>query len=113
MDEDLAELSREELTAEIKRLRAGIRKHRDSSGQDLCWFHPELWGLLPETVSPDVAVPAWPGATVGGVLAVGRPQGREPFCLREEWHRLHGPEGRYGPPEDRTTSYASSLTGLL
>jgi hypothetical protein len=60
MDEDLAKLSREELTAEIKRLRAGIRKHRDSRGQDLCWFHPELWGLLPETVSQDVAVPAWP-----------------------------------------------------
>jgi hypothetical protein len=60
MDEDLAKLSRDELTAEIKRLRAGIRKHRDSSEQDLCWFHPELWGLLPETVSPDVAVPAWP-----------------------------------------------------
>jgi len=48
-----------------------------------------------------------------GVLAVDRPQGLDPFCLREEWHRLHGPDGRYGPPEDRNASYATPLTGLL
>jgi peptide deformylase len=48
-----------------------------------------------------------------GLLAVDRPHGLDPFCLREEWHRLHGPDGRYGPPEDRTTSYATPLTGLL
>ena len=60
MDEDLNALSREELVAEIKRLRAGIRKHRDSSGHDLCWHHPKLWGLLPEPVAPEIAVPPWP-----------------------------------------------------
>jgi hypothetical protein len=47
------------------------------------------------------------------VLAVDRPHGLDPFCLREEWHRLHGPDGRYGPPEDRSTSYATPLPGLL
>jgi hypothetical protein len=26
-----------------------------------------------------------------GVLAVDRPQGLDPFCLREEWHRCTGP----------------------
>jgi hypothetical protein len=60
MDDDLESLSRERLIAEVKRLRAGIRTHRDSSGHDLCWHHPELWGLLPEKVAPDVAVPPWP-----------------------------------------------------
>ena len=60
MDEDLQALSREALIREITRLRAGIRAHRDSSGHDLCWHHPQLWGLLPEPMSADVAVPPWP-----------------------------------------------------
>lgn len=60
MDEDLERLSREELVAEVKRLRQGIRRHRDSSGHDLCWHHPQLWGLLPERVDPAIAVPPWP-----------------------------------------------------
>ena len=41
MDGDLENLDREQLIAEIKRLRAGIREHRDSSGQELCWHHPQ------------------------------------------------------------------------
>ena len=60
MDDDLAKLDRDELMAEVKRLRAGIREHRDASGQDLCWHHPKLWGLLPEPVPSDIAVPKWP-----------------------------------------------------
>lgn len=60
MDRDLENLSRGALIAEVKRLRAGIRTHRDSSGHDLCWHHPDLWGLLPEKVVPEVAVPPWP-----------------------------------------------------
>ena len=60
MDEDLERLSREALIAEVKRLRQGIREHRDSSGHDLCWHHPDLWGLLPERVDPEIAVPPWP-----------------------------------------------------
>ena len=60
MDEDLARLSREELIAEVRRLRQGIREHRDSSGHDLCWHHPQLWGLLPEPIDPEIAVPPWP-----------------------------------------------------
>ena len=60
MDEDLAKLSRDELVAEVKRLRAGIREHRDSSGQELCWHHPKLWGLLPEPIPTSIAVPEWP-----------------------------------------------------
>ncbi len=60
MDEDLQQLSREDLVAEVKKLRAGIRAHRDSTKQDLCWHHPQLWSLLPEKIDPAVAVPAWP-----------------------------------------------------
>ena len=60
MDEDLERLGRQALIAEVKRLRQGIREHRDSSGHDLCWHHPQLWGLLPERVDPEIAVPPWP-----------------------------------------------------
>jgi hypothetical protein len=60
MDEDLANLDREALVAEVTRLRAGIRAHRDSSGHGLCWHHPQLWGLLPEQTDPLPDVPAWP-----------------------------------------------------
>lgn len=59
VDDDLDRFSREELLAEVRRLRAGIRAHRDISGHDLCWHHPQLWGLLPEPIEPAVAVPPW------------------------------------------------------
>ena len=60
LDEDLDVLTRDQLVAEAKRLRAAIRAHRDSSGMDLCWHHPRLWGLLPEKPEPRIAVPDWP-----------------------------------------------------
>ena len=60
MDEDVDAMTPEELVAEVLRLRAGIRAHRDSSGHDLCWHHPQLWNLLPEPPKPEVAVPPWP-----------------------------------------------------
>ena len=60
MDDDLEGLDRAALLAEVKRLRAAIRAHRDSSGHDLCWHHPQLWGLLPEPIPRDIAVPSWP-----------------------------------------------------
>ena len=64
MDEDLDRLDHAGLLAETKRLRAGIRRHRDASGQDLCWYHPDLWGLLPDTPTPPT-VPAWPTFLAG------------------------------------------------
>ncbi len=60
MDEDLETMSREELIAEARKLRNGIRQHRDSSEQELCWHHPALWGLLPEKSDPVPVVPEWP-----------------------------------------------------
>jgi hypothetical protein len=60
MDEDLQALSRATLIEEVKRLRDGIRAHRDSTGHELCWHHPQLWGLLPEKTDPQPEVPEWP-----------------------------------------------------
>ncbi len=59
-DEDLQQLSREQLIEEVKKLRAGIREHRDSTGHDLCWHHPRLWNLLPEKTDPKIDIPEWP-----------------------------------------------------
>ena len=60
MDEDLEQLTKEQLVEEVKRLRQGIRTHRDSTSHRLCWHHPALWGLLPETTDPLPVVPSWP-----------------------------------------------------
>ena len=68
MESDLAEMSREELVAEVLRLRTGIRKHRDSTGHELCWHQPALWGLLPEATDPLPAVPEWPQFLRGCIL---------------------------------------------
>src|SRR5687768_10478519 len=60
MDDDLTSMTREALAEEVRRLRAGIRVHRDTSMHELCWHHPQLWGLLPEKIDPEIAVPEWP-----------------------------------------------------
>lgn len=60
MDEDLLRMTRDELAAEAIALRQGIRSHRDSSGQELCWHHPALWALLPERADPKIEVPEGP-----------------------------------------------------
>ncbi len=60
MDADLDRMTRDQLVAEIKKLREGIRKHRDSTEHELCWHHPALWGLLPEKTDPVPVVPEWP-----------------------------------------------------
>jgi hypothetical protein len=60
MDDDLESFSQERLIEEVKKLRQAIRAHRDSSGHDLCWHHPQLWSLLPEPIPPAIAVPEWP-----------------------------------------------------
>lgn len=68
-DQDLDTLAAEELRAEIRRLRAAIRTHRDSSGHALCWFQPQLWSLLPEGGGPlaPLVVPDWPQFMAGCV----------------------------------------------
>jgi len=65
MDPDLDVMSREQLIAEVKKLRQAIREHRDTTGHYLCWHHPEMWSLLPETTDPVPTVPAWPQFLAG------------------------------------------------
>jgi hypothetical protein len=65
MDEDLAAMPREQLIEEVRRLRRGIRAHRDCTGHELCWHHPDLWGLLPEKQDPVPTVPDWPAFIQG------------------------------------------------
>jgi hypothetical protein len=60
MDDDLELLDRNALIGEVKRLRQAIRSHRDSTGHELCWHHPQLWALLPEKSDPQPVVPDWP-----------------------------------------------------
>jgi len=60
MDDDVESMERDALISEVKRLRAAIREHRDSSGHELCWHHPKLWSLLPEGSVGLPAVPDWP-----------------------------------------------------
>ena len=87
MDEDVEGMSHEQLVGEVKRLRAGIREHRDSTGQGLCWHHPRLWGLLPEKTDPIPVVPKWPQFMDGCVRyrqsldeqAPDAPRSDEPF----------------------------------
>ena len=87
MDEDLAGMTRDELAAEVRKLRGGIRKHRDSTLHELCWHQPELWGLLPERTDPVPAVPEWPQFMEGCIRyrrsldaqAPRAPRSREPF----------------------------------
>jgi hypothetical protein len=87
MDDDLAGMSREQLLDEVKRLRAGIRAHRDSTRHKLCWHHPALWGLLPEKTDPLPVVPEWPEFMRGCIRyresldeqAPGAPRTDEPY----------------------------------
>ena len=57
IDRDVEQMNSQQLVAEVRKLRQGIRVHRDSSGQGLCWHHPKLWGLLPEQTDPLPTVP--------------------------------------------------------
>lgn len=57
LDEDIDGMSIDRLQSEVIRLRNGIRKYRDQTGHDLCWFNPELTGLLPEQLGIKAYVP--------------------------------------------------------
>ena len=37
-----------------------VSDRQGSTGHDLCWHHPQLWGLLPEPIPQDLAVSDWP-----------------------------------------------------
>lgn len=54
---EIFSMTHQQLMLEVRKLREGIRKHRDSSKMDLCWYHPELWNLLPEKIDPNPIIP--------------------------------------------------------
>lgn len=78
-------------------------RYQDLKGE---WSAVELEGDRAELLQHEID-------HLDGILAVDRPSGLDPFCLREEWNRQHASEGRYGEPEPRSESYAHHLTGLL
>jgi peptide deformylase len=78
-------------------------KYQDVKGE---WHIDELEGGRAELIQHEID-------HLDGVLAVDRPHGLDPFCLREEWNRQHEAEGRYSEPEQRSHSYSGSYAGLL
>jgi hypothetical protein len=67
-DADLDAMSRDALVAHAREMRAAIREHRDASGNELCWHHPRLWGLLPDPPKGGQTVPDWPQFLRGCIL---------------------------------------------
>jgi hypothetical protein len=59
-DADLEAMDREVLLAAARAMRREIRIHRDTSGHELCWHHPDLWALLPDPPTGNQIVPDWP-----------------------------------------------------
>jgi hypothetical protein len=60
-DADLEGMDRAALVAAARAMRAAIRAHRDMDMHALCWHHPAMWALLPDTPEgPPIRVPEWP-----------------------------------------------------
>lgn len=59
-DADLDAMDRDAPIAAAQAMRRAIRAHRDATGHDLCWRHPEMWALLPDAPQGGQEVPDWP-----------------------------------------------------
>jgi hypothetical protein len=59
-DKDLDAMDHATLLAAARAMRQAIRTHRDSSGHELCWHHPDMWALLPDAPAGGQVVPEWP-----------------------------------------------------
>ena len=60
LDRDLDQIDHARLLAAAHAMRDAIRTHRDNIGHGLCWHHPDLWGLLPDSPEGGMIVPEWP-----------------------------------------------------
>ncbi|HEU4649548.1 MAG TPA: peptide deformylase [Gemmatimonadales bacterium] len=78
-------------------------RYQDVKG---AWHEEELEGDRAELLQHEID-------HLDGVLAVDRPHGLDPFCLREEWNRIHSPHGRCGPPESRAATYVDTIQGTV
>jgi hypothetical protein len=56
-DKDLDAMDHATLLAAARAMRQAIRTHRDSSGHELCWHHPDMWALLPDAPIGGQVVP--------------------------------------------------------
>jgi hypothetical protein len=59
-DADLETMTHAELLAAARAMRAAIRTHRGTSMHELCWHHPDMWALLPDSPPGGLIVPEWP-----------------------------------------------------
>jgi len=59
-DTDLEAMERSALLAHARAMRRAIRAHRDATGHELCWHHPDMWRLLPDPPKVRPVVPEWP-----------------------------------------------------
>lgn len=60
-DDDIAQLSIDQLRRELVVLRNAIRLHRDEKGHDRCWVDDaRLYGALPEKIGAVSELPHWP-----------------------------------------------------
>ncbi len=82
-DADLDVMDHPALLAAARAMRAAIREHRDATGHDLCWYHPDLWGLLPDAPATP-AVPDWPQFMRGCVWYRASLDAQLPGALRVE-----------------------------
>jgi len=134
LDLDLEALDREGLLRECRKLRSAIRAHRDSSGHDLCWYVPELWGLVPDEREPRPApppreeflarcaeyrdsLPAAP-APPAAVLAQLRRRAREQHKHREALEKIRSVlkvflSGSYGKSSSSSTSALPSIQNIV
>jgi hypothetical protein len=60
LDIDLDAMNHTELLTAARAMRTAIREHRDSIGHELCWHHPKMWALLPDSPNAGMIVPDWP-----------------------------------------------------
>lgn len=60
LDSDLDAMDHAALLVAARAMRRAIREHRDSTGHDLCWHHPDMWALLPDQPMGSPMVPEWP-----------------------------------------------------
>ena len=95
MDEDVESMDSADLIAEVKRLRAAIREHRDSSGHDLCWHQPRLWNLLPEGPAGLPVIPEWP-EFLSGCISYRESLDRELVEATPEVERLEAARKKRG-----------------
>ena len=59
-DADLDLMDHAELLTAARSMRQAIREHRDTVGHELCWHHPKMWALLPDSPAGGMIVPEWP-----------------------------------------------------